>query len=468
MRKKSKGYSNPPMLGDFKDEKARLDKAWAKIARSKINSNTGKKYGVAVDLGTTTLVMHLVDLATGAKLGAVGRLNPQAVYGADVTARIMYCVNNGHETLTELIQAELSDMAHQLIAAHGGGGDGGESADSGERTDSGASVGRSEGARDSKTDSGATQIEQAVIAGNTIMQHLAAGYSPISMGTSPFTTVSLFGKELPAWKTFPLSQNGKIYYTPAISAYVGGDITAGLLAAGFEEINDTALFIDIGTNGEIALKHKGTYYCCAAAAGPAFEGAEITMGMAAISGAIDHVWQNSDVEFSVIGNTAPKGLCGSGLLDLLALLLDTGAVDSTGRLIGTDKYYLTGATASIYITGEDIRSLQLAKAAIAGGIQVLLHYAGITEKDIKLLALAGGFGSFINTKSAARVGLFPKTLLPAAKAYGNTSGEGAVQALTGENVRKKLENIRRRCEYIELSSNALFNDKFLEEIGFAV
>ena len=297
----------------------------------------------------------------------------------------------------------------------------------------------------------------------------------------------------------PVAGNARIYYTPAISAYVGGDITAGLLAAGFDSISDPAIFLDIGTNGEIVLKHKGTYYCCAAAAGPAFEGAEIEMGMSAQNGAIDHVWVSSvttrqgdgssvlspkmsrpqsagvnktdepspcfTLAYSTIGNTTPKGICGSGLLDTLAVLLDIGAVDETGRLLNKNKFWLDEKN-GIYITAEDIRKLQLAKAAIAAGIQVLLHFAGITEKDIKLLALAGGFGSYMNLQSAARIGLFPKTLLPVAKSYGNAAGEGAVLALTPEKTRTKLERIRKQCEYIELSSIAFFNDKFVDEMSF--
>lgn len=379
-----------------------------------------KKVGVAIDIGTTTVALYVVDLDTGEKLRTVGGMNAQAPYGADVTSRISYCMSNGHEKLTQLIREQIDGML-----AGGGILD--------------------------------VPPSEIVIAGNTIMQHLAAGYSPVSMGAAPFTPMSLFGETLPAWDSLPVRKNASIYYTPAISAYVGGDITAGLLAAGFEDIEESALFIDIGTNGEIVLKHKGTYYCCAAAAGPAFEGAEISMGMAAVEGAIDHVWQGQggNIEYSVIGGGAePKGLCGSGLLDLLAVLLETGAVDETGRLIG----------AGIYMTAADIRKLQLAKAAIAGGIQVLLHYAGIKESDISMLALAGGFGSYLDPRSAARIGLFPKALLPVARSYGNTAGEGAVMALCDEASRATLEDIRKRCEYIELSSNALFNDKFTEEL----
>jgi len=276
----------------------------------------------------------------------------------------------------------------------------------------------------------------------------------------------LFGEELDAWEGLPAAENARVYYTPAISAYVGGDTTAGLLAAGFENIDKPALFIDIGTNGEIVLKHEGIYYCCATAAGPAFEGGEIAMGMAAESGAIDHVKFSNGIEFSVIGGVAPRGMCGSGLLDTLAVLLDIEAVNQSGRLLDKDEFWLTEKDGGIYITAMDVRKLQLAKAAIAAGIQVLLHYAGITVEDIDLLALAGGFGSYMDLGSAARIGLFPEKLLPAAKALGNTAGEGAAIALCSESARKRLKNIRAHCEYIELSSSAFFNDKFVEQMTF--
>jgi uncharacterized 2Fe-2S/4Fe-4S cluster protein (DUF4445 family) len=333
-------------------------------------------------------------------------------------------------------------------------------------------------------------IGYIAVAANTIMQHIIAGYSPVAMGAAPFPPVSLFGEEMPAWEGLSAAGNASVYYTPAISAYVGGDITAGLLAAGFEDVAQPAIFLDIGTNGEIVLKNKGVYYCCATAAGPAFEGAEITMGMAAESGAIDHVRREAQGDgslvFSVIGGGAPRGLCGSGLLDLLAVLLETGEVDETGRLRGNDKFRLTSANvdgtafadvsidgdtlagegSGVYITAGDVRKLQLAKAAIAAGIQVLLHYAGISETEVKSLALAGGFGSYMDLHSAARIGLFPKNLLPVAKTLGNTAGEGAAIALYYEDARKRLRNIRAHCEYIELSSSAFFNDKFVEQMMF--
>ncbi|MCL2425646.1 MAG: ASKHA domain-containing protein [Oscillospiraceae bacterium] len=391
--------------------------------------------GIATDIGTTTVVLYLIDVETGDKLAVLSEVNSQSVHGADVTARIQFCAENGHDELTKLIREQISRMIIKLCQSVG-------------------------------VDPG--QIESISIAANTIMQHLVAGYSPVGMGVAPFTPTSLFGEELPVWEKLPVAEGAKIYYTPAISAYVGGDITAGLLAAGFDKLDTPALFIDIGTNGEIVLKHKNTYYCCATAAGPAFEGAEITMGMIAKPGAIDHATRGRDqknIEFTVIGGGTPEGICGSGLLDTLAALLDMEIVDETGRLLDTDKFYLSKDD-GIYITAGDIRKLQLAKAAIAAGVEVLLHYAGISADEVKTLALAGGFGSYLDLQSAARVGIFPTSMLQVATACGNTSGEGAVLALGSKEAKKQLEEIRDNCEYIELSSMTFFNDKFVEQMMF--
>jgi len=314
------------------------------------------------------------------------------------------------------------------------------------------------------------------------MQHLAAGYSPAGMGAAPFAPVSLFGCELPAWSGLPAAANAKIYYAPAVSPFVGGDVTAGMLAAGLEGEPGPALYLDIGTNGEIVLKSGDTYYCCSTAAGPAFEGAEISMGMAAVDGAVSHVWWDGGLKLSAIGGKAPRGLCGSGLLDALAVLLETGAVDGSGRLLdpGLIGHGIAGHIVKIegknalelqrgggvYVTASDVRKLQLAKAAIAAGIQTLLSHAGIEEAQVRSLGLAGGFGSFMDKSSAARVGLFPKCLLPVASALGNTAGEGAALALCSEPARAALEDLRGNCVCVDLSADPVFNEQFIEQMRF--
>ena len=417
-------------------------------------NKTKKKLGIAIDIGTTTVVAHLTDTETSERLATASGVNAQRTYGADVISRIQYSTENGHETLTKTIREQLSTMINETC------------------TNSGEN---------------ANDISYITIAANTIMQHIAAGYSPTGMGTVPFNPISLFGDEHPAWENLPTDKNAKIYYTPAISSYVGGDITAGILASGFEDAPNPAIYLDIGTNGEVVMKTGEKYYCCATAAGPAFEGAEITMGMAAISGAINHVKWDEGLQIETIGETAPRGICGSGLIDALAVLLETGAVDESGQLQDPDQikhkisqqigkvegknaFWLTKPDKTkepgVYITAKDIRQLQLAKSAIAAGIETLLHHVGIKKQQVKSFIIAGGFGSYMNRHSAARIGLYPKVFLPVTQTLGNTAGEGAAQALCSKAAREQLENIRNRSEYIELSTNKIFNEQFIEQMSF--
>ena len=414
--------------------------------------------GVAVDIGTTTVVAHLTELETGRRIATASGVNAQRPYGADVISRINYCITNGNETLTKIIRKQIKSLINQACA------------------DSGTHL---------------QDIKSVAIAANTIMEHLAAGYSPVSMGVVPFTPVSLFGEEHPVWDELPINKSAKIYFAPAVTAYVGGDITAGILAAKLEDSTEPVIFLDIGTNGEIALKTGDVYYCCATAAGPAFEGAEISMGMAATTGAVSHVNWDGELKLSVIGGDKPRGLCGSGLVDALAVLLDTGAVDETGRLLDRDEidhdiakyidevdginvFWLNkeepGDSATeepgIYVTAADVRKLQLAKSAIAAGIATLLQHSGTPVDQVEALVLAGGFGSYIDLHSAARIRLFPTSLLPVAKACGNTAGEGASLALCSEAAREQLSSIRERCEYIELSASTVFNEQFVEQMMF--
>ena len=406
--------------------------------------------GVAIDIGTTTVVAHLHDLGTGERIRTASGVNAQRAFGADVISRIQYCAENGHETLTRIVREQIASLIEQTCIM------------SGEKS---------------------AGIEFVSIAANTIMQHLAAGYSPVGMGVVPFTPKSLFGYELPAWEGLPAAEFAKVYFTPAISSYVGGDITAGMLAAGIHKMAGPLIYLDIGTNGEIALKSGDTYYCCATAAGPAFEGAEITMGMASVAGAINHVKWDGGLKLSVIGDGTPLGLCGSGLIDTLALLLETGAVDESGRLLDSDEiegeiaervgkldgknvFWLTEGSDGVYLSAADIRKLQLAKSAIAAGIQTLLEHAGLTEDQVESFVLAGGFGSFMDKSGAARIGLFPKSFLPVTQTVGNTASEGAALALFSGEARETLADMRRKCEYVELSTSAVFNNQFVENMTF--
>jgi len=395
---------------------------------SKKNTN----FGIAVDIGTTTVVAHLVNIDTGKISATLSEINAQRKYGADVITRIKYCGKNGHDKLTSLIREQIISMIIELCGGICNFAD----------------------------------IKGVSLAGNTIMQHIAAGYSPVSMGAVPFSTISFFGGMFDTWNGLHVNQ---IYYAPCISAYVGGDITAGVLAAGFDShIEEPAIFLDIGTNGEIVLKYNGTYYCCATAAGPAFEGAGITMGVAAVKGAIDHVsldpTNSSKLNFTTIGNEEPKGLCGSGLVDALAIMLDLEVVDETGRL-EDEKFYISD---NVFITAKDVRNIQLAKAALAAGVKTLLTHVGLTETDVKTFVLAGGFGTFMDKVNAAKIGLFPKAFLPVTTVMGNTSGEGAILTLCSTEAQEKLDKIRKKSEYIELSTSTVWNNHFIEQMMFEV
>ena len=419
-------------------------------AKGKATGHQGP-LGVGIDIGTTTVVAHLTDIPTCTRLATASGVNAQRKYGADVISRIQYCAENGHETLTKVIRAQLTGLILQSCKTAGA---------------------------DPK------DIHYISIAGNTIMQHLAAGYSPVPMGVAPFKPETLFGDERPVGGIFPSADDAVLYYAPCVYSYVGGDITAGMLASELEKFEGNCVYIDIGTNGELVVKAGDRYYCCATAAGPAFEGAEIAKGMAAIQGAISHVkWsQEKGLELTVIGDASPEGLCGSGLMDALAVMVSTGAVDETGRLVDAEeldhpisKYlgrredknvFWLSREHDVYMIPGDVRKLQLAKAAIAGGLQTLLSAAGLAVADITGFMLAGGFGSYLDQVSAATIGLFPKAFLPFARTMGNTAGEGAVLALCSKQARDTLQDMMDNFEVVELSTSKVFNEQFIEQMMF--
>lgn len=406
---------------------------------------------IGVDIGTTTVVAHLTDTATCTRLATASGVNAQRTYGADVISRIQYCAENGHEALSRAIRSQLATLILQACKTAG---------------------------------ADPRDIHYIAIAGNTIMQHLAAGYSPVGMGIAPFTPITLFGDERLAGPDFPVAEDAVLYFAPCVYSYVGGDITAGMLASNLEQVAGNCVYLDIGTNGELVLKAGDKYYCCACAAGPAFEGAEIAKGMAAVKGAISHVTWSDDkgLTLTILGDAAPEGLCGSGLMDAVAVMVSTGAVDETGRLLdaheldhpiskhlgkreGKTVFWLSEEH-DVYMIPGDVRKIQLAKAAIAGGIQTLLSVAGIKNDDVNSFLLAGGFGSFMDQTSAAIVGLFPKAFLPNARTMGNTAGEGGAMASCSPAARASLKRMMDNFEVVELSTSRVFNDEYIEQMMF--
>ena len=402
-------------------------------------SGGGTGLGAALDLGTTTLALRLYDLAAGTCLGQQTAWNAQAAYGADVITRTQYCMEHpeGTETLSRAVRDQLDEMLRAL-------------------------------------GTGTEALSALFVAGNTIMQHLFAGLDPSSIAVAPFRPQTLFEKP----------DAGRIRYAPCAAGYVGGDITAGLLASGLFEREGCFLFLDIGTNGEMALGGRDGFLCCAVASGPAFEGAGIACGMTGTAGAISHVrLENGELRLEVIGGGEPCGLCGSGLLDLAAILCRERIISAAGLLLppgeapsawekhlgedenGNGIFYLT-PDRRVYLTARDVRQLQLAKAAVAAGIRVLLKKSGTDAAALSGLCIAGGFGSFLDPKSAAEIGMLPAELMDKTITLGNASLTGASMALLDETARARLYAIQRACRYTELSGDADFNAEYPEQMYF--
>ena len=384
----------------------------------------GAGLGLAVDIGTTTVAAYLYGLSTGKCIASRGAMNAQRAYGADVISRIRHAgTPGGLEALSSVIRRQIEALARSMCPD-------------------------------------LRHIRYISIAGNTVMEHLFAGLNPESIGVAPFTPLSLFGTETPASAYFDsFGDNCVLYLCPCVAGYVGGDITAGLLSSGAYRHDGQVLFIDIGTNGEMALGGKDGFLCCATAAGPAFEGAEIECGSMAKDGAINAV--ETDLSFSVLGDTEPSAICGSGIIDAVAALLCNGILDETGRMEGERYTFGDG----VYLSGTDVRKLQLAKAAIRAGIETLLQKSGKDYDDIDEVLIAGGFGAYLRVRSACAIGMLPPALMGKLRHVGNSAGKGASMALTGSG-RRELEALHGICRYEELSSSAVFNDNYIDAMMF--
>ena len=428
------------------------NEAYAKIAESGICHNHYPADGqetlvAACDIGTTTVVCHLIDGASGEIIATQSAPNAQKSFGADVVSRIERAVAGNLEKMHKVINGQIDAMIKQLCASSGK----------------------------------ELPVERLTVAGNTVMCHLFAGLSPEAIGVAPFTPKELFGKEYDG-KSIGMESCKTVEILPCVAGYVGSDITADVLAAVPEISDGQWLLLDIGTNGEMLLGNQTDgFVCCATAAGPAFEGAEITMGMSAAEGAIASVrCAGHRLQIQTIGGKDAMGICGSGLLDTLAVLLETGLMDETGMLKETDevpeemcKYVgvyneqaCVWLTDSVCVTQEDIRNLQLAKAAIAAGIEVLLKEKEFSYQNVTGVLLAGGFGSFLNKESAAAVGLIPKELLPVTEAVGNAAGEGARLAAIAADARDHVKKIQKKMQYLELSMHPFFSEIYTDCINF--
>jgi len=411
-------------------------------------------YGFAVDIGTTTVVGYLVNLNTGKIEDTISEINDQAIYGADVLSRISYGRENpdGNEILHSKLTGQISRMLRKIIEKKG----------------------------ISKDD-----VCGISFAGNTIMMHFLIGLNPFRISVSPFTPVTTasmvcFAKDL----GIDYHPDCPVYILPSVSGYVGADITAGMLACSLTDRDKIQLLIDIGTNGEMVLSKNGELLCCSVAAGPAFEGARIRCGVGGIEGAIDKIsFRDGSFNIHTLWDKKPIGICGSGLVDAVSLLVENYIVDETGRFTEPDEWKpealclrdrlttVNGETAfkiadEIYIYQQDIREVQLAKAAIYAGIKILLEHQNVSYEDVDIVWLAGGFGNKLNSESAVNIGMLPRKLLGKIRAGGNTSGIGAVMSLLSRDCRIECDIIKSRAKYLELSALPGFNDTFIEAMGF--
>lgn len=390
--------------------------------------------GVAVDLGTTTLVAQLLDLETGRVLAVRTALNPQAHHGGDVMSRVEFSITqNGEEHLQTLIRGAIGKLIHQLLHVA-------------EKEDE--------------------QIASVVLVGNTVMHHLFSGISLEPLSHTPFEPIddglqSLTAAEL-GWDGIG---EPRVRFLPCLGGFVGSDILAGLLATGVHLSDDLVALVDLGTNGEIVLGNRDGLLCASTAAGPAFEGARISSGMRAASGAIWKVTASGDaMECEVLGGIEPTGICGSGLVDAVAVALDQKRIKPGGRLWNGEPDM--EICEPVRITQTDIRELQLAKGAIAAGLRLLLDRMGAGLEDVKRVYLAGAFGNYISRASARRIGLLKFTneqVVP----VGNSALLGAKMALCTDGTQDPdFRALRSRVKHVSLNEEPGFQDVYAEEMGF--
>jgi len=377
-----------------------------------------KAIGAAVDIGTTTIALSVYDLTTGHCLAAKSMRNPQSVVSADVMGRIDAAING-----------KLSELQHMLHSSI--------------RT-----LTEATGYFD--------QIDTWCLTGNTTMLYLLCGKAPKSLAEAPYIADHLFGEEITFF-------DKPAYLPDCMHAFVGADITCAVLASGMCDNTETALLCDIGTNGEIVLWKNGTLYVTSTAAGPVFEGAGISCGCQSVTGAIERVTRhNGALSVTTIGNQKPIGICGSGIIDAIACFLETGILDKTGAM----KDNSVSLCNNIFITREDIRNLQLAKAAIAAGLRTLLEVTETSTEDISSFYLAGGFGKHLNIDSAVRIGLFSAELSNKIKVIGNAALQGAAAMLTEEHLKEKAKNISIHATHITLGGMQKFNKLYIAEMFF--
>ena len=421
---------------------------------------TAMKFGLAIDVGTTSVVTTLIELESGEQLASVSSLNPQAVFGGDLMSRIAFAQFN--PTNLRKLQMRIVGLLNQHVAE----------------------VCRTSGVLPK-------WIYKAVVVGNTCMHHLLLGIDPSHVGLAPYAPVMRHAAVLPA-RDLPLkiAPEARVCLLPLVAGFVGADAVAVALATRLADSPALRVAVDIGTNGEVLLGSRERLLACSAPAGPALEGAQIRHGMRGAQGAIDKVTIDHDVHIHTIGETPALGICGSGLIDLLAGLLDAGVIDWTGliqveardslppalrgrvAMRGEERVFVVlrpgeaGARAEIVLTQDDVRQVQLAKGAIASGITMLLHVAAVPLERVEELLLAGGFGNYLSILSAIRIGLIPALPFGRVRYVGNAASLGAQLCLLSEAERARAETIASRIEHVSLAAHPDFEQIFVDAMNF--
>jgi uncharacterized 2Fe-2S/4Fe-4S cluster protein (DUF4445 family) len=409
-------------------------------------------YGLAVDIGTTKLAAYLVDLGNGETVAKTGAMNPQITYGEDVISRITYANENvnGAETLQSRLVETLNNILQELRKS---------------------------------VDIEQDQVVDAVMVGNTAMHHLLAGLPVRQLGESPYVAAVGEAMEFKAREIgLQLAEGAYIFMPPNIAGYVGADHVAMLLGADLSNVTRTTVALDIGTNTEISLFHNGRHFSCSCASGPAFEGAHINNGMRAAPGAIERVRIEGDkVLVQTIGDEPATGICGSGILDVIAELIKNGLLDKRGLLSGTHPALqnITGKTEfvlvpasktathkDISVSRQDVNEIQLAKAAIRAGVEVLLSQAGIEDKDIERFIVAGAFGTYLDISSAVQIGMFPDIPRDRFEQIGNAAGGGARKLLISRHQRQLADRIAGNVNYVELATHPNFMKIYVKALAF--
>jgi uncharacterized 2Fe-2S/4Fe-4S cluster protein (DUF4445 family) len=421
---------------------------------------TALRFGLAIDVGTTSVVTTLLELGSGEQLGSVSSLNPQAVFGGDLMSRIAFAqfdpgnLRKLHTRIVGLLNQQIAEVCR---------------------------------------DTGVLPkwIYKVMVVGNTCMHHLLLGIDPSYVGLAPYAPVMRHALEIPARELhLKLPPEARVCLLPLVAGFVGADAVAVALAMRLDEGDPVRVAVDIGTNGEVLLGSRRRLLACSAPAGPALEGAQIRHGMRGALGAIDRVEVDADLRVHTIGETPALGICGSGLIDLVAGLLDAGAIDWTGlirveakdalppalgdRLVmrGEERQVIVrrpgeaGARQEIVLTQDDVRQVQAAKGAIASGIAMLQHVAAVPDPDLAELMLAGGFGNYVSIESAIRIGLIPALPRARIRYVGNAAALGAALCLLSEAERARAARVAARIEHVSLATHPDFEQIFVDAMNF--